>query len=199
MPTPSKHLAQRLILQTWLLALALAVSACGSIKTESRVSTSLQARQYNSVASTYMPSPASVNVAEMSDGARVLRVAMTLYNGQQSFLQFPAGSGGMAAAHIDKYLEWETLARSRGDALTKDIGRSPAWSSMGAGSGSQIKMSLHSGNAKTHLLVATYCAAGTCSERESLYFDRTDAIELRRLLLQLDAGALSSTDPSIYK
>ena len=185
-------------MKIFIAVAVLVLAGCGTIKSESRVSTPLQARQYNSVAASFMNGATSVSVAEMSD-ERVLQIRMDRYGGRESVFRFPAMTSAAAVANIDKYFEWEQLASARGDALTKEIGRSRSWSSMGAGSGAQIKMSMHSGNERNHYLALVFCAAGTCVEDAPMFLDRAGAVELRNLLVQMDAGTLKSADSQVYK
>ena len=181
-----------------LLALFLAsLAACTTVEQSNRVSSKLAAREFNSIAARYLDRPTFVAIERMSDGATLLRVNMSLYGSDTSTLPFIQGKGTAYAAHIDKFLEWEALAKSRGDALTKDIGRAPAWGNAVAG---EVKFVFHSGNSMTHFLAVSFCAAGACLDGKAQYFDAEAAKELRRLVLALDAGSLGkSSNETVYK
>lgn len=176
--------------------LVVALSACTTVQQTTRVPTKLVAREFNSIASQYLERPTFVSVERMSDGATVLRVSMTMYGSDTSTLPMLRGKSTEYSALIDKFLEWEVLARSRGDAITKEIGRAPAWGNAVAG---DLKFTFHSGNSATHYLAVAYCNAGTCSEKTAQYYSPPAAVELRTLVQALDAGKIGANSEGIYK
>ena len=178
-----------------LIALVVVLAGCATTSSETRVSTPLRATEFNSISSTYLARPTFVTLADMSDGAKTLRIESDQYHGK-SHITFMRGGVAPAVSQIDKYLEWEAIAMARGDSITKDIGRSPAWSNGGTAT---INFSMHSGNAKSHYMVMTFCAAGTCLHKDAMFLKRDASIELKRLLLAFDAGQLMPTDASVYK
>lgn len=179
------------------IILALTLGACTTLEQSNRISTRLVGKEFNSIASRYLDRPTFAAIERMSDKATVLRVKMSMYGSKESNLPFLQGRSAAYVAHIDKFLEWEALAKSRGDALTKDIGRVPAWSN---GPSGDLKFVFHSGNAATHFLAISFCAAGTCLDNQTVYFDAASVQELRRLLLALDDGSLGKASvDSVYK
>ena len=193
---------------------ALALVGCTTVQKSARVSTSLHAQEYNSVASRYMGKPTFVSLEDMSDGKSVMMVQMETYavpstysslslspqaadalrHSQLRFLREQV-SGYVAA--IDKFLEWAALAAGRKDAFTKEISRVPTWANMGSGS---LKFSFHSGNDQAHFLVIAFAAAGTTLDEQAQYFDVPNAKELKRLLLAFASDSVQKTDiDGVYK
>lgn len=179
------------------LIVALALVACTTLEQSNRISTRLVGKEFNSVASRYLDRPTFVAVEHLSDKTTVLRVTMSIYGAKESNLSFIQGKSAAYVVHIDKFLEWEALAKSRGDALTKDIGRAPAWAN---GLSGDLKFAFHSGNAAAHFLTISFCALGTCLDDQAVYLDAASARELRRLILALDNGSLGKASvDSVYK
>lgn len=179
------------------IIVALTLVACTTLEQSNRISTRLVGMEFNSIASQHLNRPTFVTIERMSDKATVLRVTMSMYGSKDSYLTFLQGQSAAYVAHIDKFLGWEALAKSRGDALTKDIGRAPAWSN---GPSGDLKFVFHSGNAAAHFLAISFCAMGTCLDDQAVYLDAASVQELRRLLLALDGGSLGKASvDSVYK
>lgn len=176
---------------------AVALAGCTApVKTES-VGSTLQIQQYNSVGAVYMPRPTFVSISDMSDGSQVLRIALDRYGGDRRSLLFMKGTADTTTPLIDKYLEWEALAKSRGDTITKEIGRARIWA--GAGVDGFVRADMHSGNKSMHYLALTFCTRMVCLDEWTLFLDRKAAIELRQLLIDFDAGRVKASDSSVYK
>ncbi|MBM3853501.1 MAG: hypothetical protein FJ399_10135 [Verrucomicrobia bacterium] len=188
----------------------LTLVACTSVQTTTRVSTSLRAQEYNSVASRYLEQPTFVEMATLNDGTQLLIVDMKLY-AVPSFYSGLRASGAAAealrhsrigfgknqvtgyVAAIDKFLEWATLASERKDAFTKEI------SSVPTGRGA-LKFTFHSGNDRSHFLAVAWSAMGTTIDEKAQYFDISNAKELKRLLLAFASDSIQRTNiDSIYK
>ena len=194
---------------TIFVALALAtviLSGCTTMKEETRISTNLKAREYNDIYSTYARRPTWLKMWTLSDGNTVLSVQMEHYgynptnyhspeNMQPRTVNFDQRFCSQYIELIDKYLDWESLARTRGDAITKKIGSASSWSHIGT---SKLSFSLHSGNDNNHyLVIGLDTGLGTMDD---LYFARRDAGELKNLLLRLQKGEMRHTSvDSVYK
>lgn len=175
------------------IILALALTSCTTVKESQRVSVPLTAQEFNSISSSYMGRPTFVSLETMSDGAEVLSVEVAMYANEPSAIRFLKTQAPEYQSAIDKYLEWNKLAKSRGDAITKDIKAIPVWNGEG-------DFSFHSGNTNSHYLSIAFCAAGTCLTDRALYFDERGAKELKRLLGEYQAGSLKTTNiESVYK
>lgn len=177
-----------------LAALIGSIGACTSIAKETRISSSLQAREFNSVASQYMERPTFLSLQNYSDGRTALVIDMDEYGvgsagyevaGDYSLRLDPAQADAYATL-IDKYLEWESLASSRGDMIEKEIGRAPA---AGAQSPGEARFAIYSGAAGAHYLHTQFCAVGACIM--DMFFSRDDALELKRVLMAVKAGKVS--------
>lgn len=164
------------------------LGACASAPTkETRISTRLEGLEFNSVASQYRTRPTVVKIFEYGDRPDTLLVSVDLYGNRTGWASFFKGLAPAYIAHIDKFLEWEALARERGDALTREIGRAPSPS---GGTKADLLFSFHSGNERSHFLTITFCMSMTCATGSGLTLDVAGAKELRALLLRFDAGEL---------
>lgn len=189
-----------------LALILLAANGCTTMKEETRISSSLKAREYNDIYSTYSKRPTWLKMWTLSDGNTVLSVQMEHYaynptnhyspeNMQPRTVNFDQRFCSQYIELIDKYLEWEALAKTRGDSITKKIGTASSWSHLGT---SKLSFMLHSGNENSHFLVVGLdTGLGVTND---LYFDRSDAIELKKLILKLQSGKMSHTSvDSIYQ
>lgn len=187
------------------VGVALFAVACTAVAAETRISSMLQASEFNDLASQYMQRPTFVSIQKFSDGKVALKVLMDEYGtGYDPLL-------GAATEHatlfdsrfvssyltlIDKYLEWEALAKERRDLIEKEIGVAKTW---GNASDIDLKFSIYSSKTSEHLLVIERCAFGTCVDK-ALYFTRPNAQALRSLLSDFAEGRVGlSTVDSIYK
>ncbi|GLS27718.1 hypothetical protein [Marinibactrum halimedae] len=186
--------------KTLVLSAALCLAGCASVQESTRVATNLKAREYNSLAANYMLRPTFTSVENMSDGSTVLSVSRDGYGGNDHMvapIRFLQSNTDGYVSLIDKYFEWDELALSRGDAITKEIGRVDSWS---AGPSGEIKFVFHSGNSERHFLSVSFCAVGTCLDDNALFFDPVNAKELKRLLLQLSSNEIKVENvDDIYK
>jgi len=167
--------------------LILLLSGCTTVEQRSRVPNNLHAKEFNSIASQYLDRPTFTSIEKMSDGETVLAISMDNYGNSSRPIRFLKSNVSNYVSLIDKYTEWEHLAKARGDAITKEIGRAKTW---GNGLSGTLKFIFHSGNATNHFLAVSFCAAGTCLDDQSLYFDATDAQELKKMLLNLESGEI---------
>ncbi len=179
-----------------LAILLISIFGCTSVQQSTRLSTNLHAKEYNSIASKYMDRPTSSTVEKMSDGATVLAISIDNYGTTQSSLRFSKKHVTEYLNLINKYLEWEQLAKSREDAFTKEIGRADTW---GNGIAGTLSFTFHSGNSSIHFLSVAFCATGTCLDETALYFDTKNAIELKALLKKFESGSIKQKDiDSVY-
>ena len=173
------------------LAVIATTTACTSIAKETRLSSTLHAREFNSIASEYLERPTFLSLQTYSDGRTALMIDMDEYGvGPAGFetpgdyaLRLDPAQADAYVGFIDKYLEWEALASSRGDMIDREIGRAPA---AGAQAPGEARFAIYSGNAASHYLFTQFCAAGVCIM--DMFFDREDALEFKRILLDVKSG-----------
>src|SRR6218665_1476884 len=110
-----------------LTLLLISICACTSVQQSTRLSTNLYAKEYNSVASKYMDRPTFSSVEQMSDGETVLAISIDTYGTAQNTLRLSKKHVNEYINLINKYFEWEKLAKSRKDAFTKEIGKASTW------------------------------------------------------------------------
>jgi hypothetical protein len=175
--------------------LAFTLTACTSVSESTRLSTGLEAVEFNSIASGYQPRPTFVSLEMMSDGEEVLAIQMDQYGTTQyqygydvhhQFRMLPTAIPEYLAI-LDQYDRWRDTAIERGDAITREMGRAPAWHG-------ELKFEFHSGNAQRHYLLVSICAVGTCLDDQALGFDAVNVDRLRTTLRRWQAGELESLD-----
>lgn len=194
-----------ILVATTLFIGGVGLGACTTLVSETRISRPLSASQYNSVASRYMEQPTFVSVQTMSDKAEVLKVQMDQYGaGYDANLDIITEYVAFfdkryVAAYlplIDKFLEWEALANTRGDLLEREIGKASTW---GNGLPVELRFSFYSGNASNHFLTIERCAAGTCADK-ALTLTRANAIILKELLEDFGEGKVGhSITDGVYR
>ena len=187
------------VLMTALIAGGVFLAAgCATIAESTRLSTNLQAAEFNSVSTDYLPRPTYVSLQTMSDAPTVLAIEMEQYGRAHSpggvryqFRMVPEAIDDYLAL-IGRYDEWRSLAIERGDAITREIGRAPAWHG-------ELKFEFHSGNTTTHYLFISVCAVGTCLDDAAMAFDAVNVGRLRDLLTRWQSGEISALDvDSVY-
>lgn len=177
-------------------------SGCSTISEKTRVSSNLNGRIFNSVASTYTERPTFVSIEKMSDGAEVLNISVKrIYKDEYGIEvienRFLKEHIGDYVALIDKYVEWEALALKRGDIFTKDIGRAKIWGNM---SEVELTFAFHSSSANSHYLYLRHCRLGPCNPNSDVVFDLDSAKKLSEMLKDFQSGKLKQADISgVYK
>jgi hypothetical protein len=188
------------------LGIALFADGVGAAET-TRVSTTLQAMEFNEVATRFMAMPTFVSIDQPDKRTTDLLVHMNTYEFPKGLehsglpdsykyceLRFLKDHVAEYVAAIDKYLQWVGIAIQRKDAFTKEIGRVPTWSRASA----KLIFEFHSGSDKEHFLVITMHSIGV--DLGSQVYDPANAQELKRLLIAFAAGTIQQTDiDSVYK
>ena len=179
-----------------LIAVSITLTACTTLQNETRITSDIKAREFNSIASKYYERPTFVTLENMSDGETLLAFKMDSYRSVTNSIRFSKNDTTDYKNIITKFSEWNQLATERGDAFTKEIGRVSTW---GNGLSATLKFEFHSGNEKQHYLSVSYCAAGTCLDDSALYFDKQNSEKLYDLLVKLEKGEVEQKDiDSIY-
>lgn len=176
------------------ILLALFLTGCASPTVETRLSTDLSAYEYNDLSSQYMSRPTFVTV-ESVDSLKILHLTTNEYGKvgydpqkvKHIFFTKPNVDGYVKL--IDKYLEWETLATTRGDQISKNIGNVDGHHN--------LYFNFFSGNASDHYLVISTVASG--AELWPVYFPKSEVIKLRKLLLDFKEDKFQKTDMSVYQ
>lgn len=171
------------------------IAGCASIQSETRINSTLQVREFNSISSKYVARPTFVTFYELNNGDKSLYVESTSYRPNHSnSLNFGVKYVDVYIGFIDKYLEWEKIANKRNDSLTKDIGTTKSWADA-----FNLTFSFYSGNSNNHYLVIAGCGLICVENSPYQYYDKNSAIELRSLLIKLKNNQLNIIDDSFYK
>ncbi len=182
-----------------VLVLTACIAQAFTVSKSDRVNTPLQACEFNSIASNYLPRPTSVALEVLSKKHEVLMVQMTPYARSNMFpdgyqIRLSKSKVPDYVALIEKFLQWSDMATERGDQFTKEIGQADSWRKRG-----KYKFTFHSGNASNHYLVITWVFMGTSTDESSLCFNPENADILRQLLIDYSADKLTPTDiDSVY-
>jgi len=179
-----------------ILFALIALTSCTTVKNSTNISTALNAKAYNTIASQYLDRPTFVSIEDMSTGENVLSVKMERYGvdkyGNKTItIRFSKASVDDYLSMIEKYEKWEEMAVSRSDIFTKDIGVAHSWSN---GMDVTLKLTFHSGNALQHFLSVMPCAAGTCLPDDTVYFDKKNVLYLKNLLSNFKSGNIKQKD-----
>jgi len=131
-----------------------------------------------------MERPTFVDIDKRDGDNDRLRVEYSTYGSGTEWVNFVKEYVDEYVALIDKYLKWEEVASSKGDMLDKKIGDADLWW------GASVTFRFYSGNTKNHYLVI--------SVTDPLYFDKKNALILRKLLIKFKNNQIHKTDESDY-
>lgn len=170
---------------------------CQSAKRTTDVNSNVKGMVYNSVASNYLPRLTTVSLSELSDGREVLFYRVETYNQSHGMPQYevfaiPFNDVDEHKALLEKFLEWDNKALSRGDMFTKEIGRAKTYNGY-----SNYKF--HSGNKSSNLL--NICFSMTDSSGcyvEGITFDVNNVKNILQDIERIKSGKMKHLDDSIY-
>lgn len=169
------------------LVLLSILTGCATVQDTTRISSDLEASEFNSIASQYMYRPTFVSIETLSSGEKILTINMKTYKvsqyGDSLVLRFSNQLVDSYISFVDKFLSWETLATERKDILEKEIGEEDSLSS---GMGGYLKFTFYSGNESSHYLAVALCSGLICLDNAH-YYDRDNAIKLKQILEELKA------------
>lgn len=177
--------------QIYLLVIVLTLGACTTIQKSTNIPSTVQAYEYNSIASQYLARPTFLRIDNLTNGNNNLLVMMNMYNGQVASFAVERKNVDENIKAIVKFLEWERLARERGDIFTKQIAEVVSWKNDGADISNRYEF--HSGNEKNHYLEISSCALGICMEKV-LFFTPSEAMHLINTLENFKAGKITKTE-----
>ncbi len=152
----------------------------GCVTPTKRLSTNLNSKDFNSLVSQYLDRPTFVEINGTPPN-HVLFVKMDPYGADSKFMIFSAKNKSESIQAIDKFLKWEAQARKNKDILEKEIARVKCSST-----GMKIQFSFYSGTEYNHFLSIGYTSLFGMMDQPMLTFDRTNAIILKKLLIDLD-------------
>ena len=155
------------------------LSSCASLtpQTENRIASSLAAKEFNSISSTYMNRPTFVSSVIMKDGSQSLYVKVDSYGSAKGILSLSYANRDFYVRSIDKFLEWEKKAKANKHAFNKEIGNVKELSGR-----ANYYLEFVSGNEQSHYLEVGI-QASLAGKLEIASFDRSNALKLRKLLL----------------
>ena len=162
------------------------LAGCATPDSKTRISSGVTAYQFNDPASKYMARPTFATVLEYSD-RKLLDLTMSEYGEKTSHVVFDQAFVDDYVALINKYLEWQEIALSRGDMIEKNIGKAK----------DKLIFDFYSANANNHyLVIATDMDFVRMWE---MVFPKEEAVRLKALLLKFKANNFSKVDTdSLY-
>ena len=181
-----------------VLCTALAFTSAAIAKDAKRVSTDIEVREFNSVASDYYTQPTFLyHIDKKKDDRLKLAVDFTREGTSKDLkvgydtITFSEKRVPLYIEAIEKYLKWEEIAKRDGDLISKDI------SKVKANSGQFNFFSFHSGNKNNHYLVINSpslssvlsASNGKQSYVPDFVFDRANAEKLKETLQSWVTGS----------
>ena len=150
--------------------------------------TNLNGYTYNSISRSYLDRPTEVS---LYGDTLVIKVQGYGQN-DVGVLSIKPEDVESTVAAIDKYLKWDALATKRGDIVKKNIAEvgGYTYAILGVNEGQHFFIS--------HIPVLGDHLDSNLLGQLAILFPREEAIELRKILLQLKDNALPRTDLSVY-
>jgi hypothetical protein len=186
-----------MVLRMIVAALAVVMGGCASVNESTRIAPGLKAVEFNRVAAQYLERPTFAELNRYSDGREALVLVMDKYGQKRSAVAFLRGSEAAYDELLKKFLDWEVLARERGDQFTREIGRAPTWSQAGT---AELRFTFHSGNQALHYPELVPCLIGTCLEESGMHLTPENVRKLRELVADLREGKVKQKDlGTVYK
>lgn len=166
----------------------LLLAGCAGVEQIDRIESKISAKEFNDLTSSYENRPTFMSVRKHSNGTESLTFEMDLYGSGVSTRDFDKTRISEYVATIDKYIEWEAKAVSKGDIFTKEIATIKAG---GTQSDYKYKFVFHSGNAKKHYLTITVCTWIMCIPENDQVYDLSNAKMLKSTLLDYKEGLIT--------
>jgi hypothetical protein len=164
-----------------LIICGVLLSACATTQFSKHPIT-FEAMEYNSVYSNYYPKATFAEIAHKEKGDSWLIIEMISYNkkapNQNYFLKSQCDT---YIKYIDKYIEWESIARSNNDIVEKQIGKAKSVLF-------DVEFRFFSGNQHSHLLAI-----------DNQYFDKESTLKLRELLVEFRDDKIKPQNTNLYK
>lgn len=171
---------------------------CTIADKETRVSSPVQGMVYNSVMSKYTPMPTAVSLSTYGNDQelayRTDGYGFNQYGSKEQVVLFiPKNNAVEHEKILNKFLEWDNLAKSRGDQITKMIGSAKTVK------GNMI-YTFHSGNEYVNVLSACFdvLTSSVCGVNP-VAFDRKNVEYLLKDIQKLKLGGFQHSDLSVYQ
>lgn len=182
----------------FLIITCFSITGCQTAIRTTNVSSNVKGFVYNSVLSNYFPRLTTVSLSEFSDGSQFLTYKTETYEslyGVPQFIVFsiPIDNIDDHRGLLEKFLEWDKKALSRGDMFTKEMGRAKAYNGYS-------NYTFHSGNKRNNYL--DICFSMTDSSGCSLEGVAFDTENVKNILNDIDrikSGEIKHLDDSVYK
>lgn len=174
------------------------LAGCTMADKETRVSSAVQGMVYNSAISKYTPMPTTVSLSTYGSNQelayRTDGYGFNQYGSKEQVVLFiPKNNVAEHEKILNKFLEWDNLAKSREDQITKTIGSAKTVK------GNMI-YTFHSGNEYLNILSACFdvLTSSVCGVNP-VAFDRKNVEYLLQDIQKLKNGSFQHTDLSVYQ
>ncbi len=155
------------------------LSGCTGVTHSTRLTTDIEASEYNSIIAKYKHRPTFVEYETHSNSDEAIRIKMDMYGSGIATTIHTRSTAQEMIFIIDKYINWEEMATKEGDQISKNIGTVDSFN------GSKMEFNFHSGNSRSHCLKVSFCPLGDCSNSSDQFFDKENSIKLKELVISL--------------
>lgn len=182
-----------------LLFCGFVLTACQTADKITKLNSPVEGTVYNSVASDYLPMLTTAMLLDFSDGSQALVYQVETYksdkfgNREKANYTIASGSVNEHLAALNKFIDWNDKAKSRGDQFTKEIARVKTVNGYSV-------YTFHSGNKYSNLLDVCFTSPENAPCLiQSVTFDVKNVKRIIEDVNKFKDGKFKHLDTSIYQ
>lgn len=181
------------------LVFCLFVVGCQTADKVTKIKSQVEGSVYNSVASNFLPMLTTAMLLDFSDGSQALMYQVETYkrdqfgNHEKANFTIASHSVNEHLATLNKFLDWDAKAKSRGDQFTKEIARVKTINGY-------TVYTFHSGNQYSNLLDVCFTSPENAPCLiQSVTFDVKNVRRIIDDVNKFKDGKFKQLDTSIYQ
>lgn len=179
-----------------LIALtSIGLFACSSANNIERISTDVKGMVFNDLSATYVERPTKAYLIDYPDGSQSLEYVVEPYrmNTAGIALKIPSKHASEHLILLNKFLDWNKLAKSKNDNFSKEIGIVPT-------TNGYTIYTFHSSNKETTVLAACFTMTNSSGcGYDSVAFSVGNVEKIIKDVNNLASKSVKKVDTSIYK